>query len=69
MATQKQIIANRQNAKCSIGPKTEDGKAVVAKNALKHGIFSKQIVLEEESKKEFEAQRRIFTHNFTLRGY
>lgn len=44
MTTQKQTIANHLNARQSTGPISVDGKAVVAKNALKHGIFSKQIL-------------------------
>ena len=53
-ASLKQMEANRRNAKLSTGPKTEAGKGVVAKNSLKHGVFSKQILLEGESKKDFE---------------
>jgi len=39
MTTQKQIKANRQNAQKSTGPKTDEGKAAVSQNAVKHGIF------------------------------
>ncbi|MBM3500891.1 MAG: hypothetical protein FJX74_19705, partial [Armatimonadetes bacterium] len=35
MASDKQIEANRQNALASTGPRTEEGKAIVAQNALK----------------------------------
>ena len=40
LATQKQIAANRKNAKRSTGPKTAAGKARVSKNAIKHGVWS-----------------------------
>jgi hypothetical protein len=40
MATDKQIKANRQNAKLG-GVKTEEGKKVSRLNALKHGFVSK----------------------------
>jgi hypothetical protein len=68
MASEKQMIANRRNAKCSTGPRTENGKAVVAQNALKHGLFSKQIVLEEESKKEFDSLKAEFYAQFQPHG-
>jgi len=40
----KKIEANRRNAQQSTGPKTAEGKATSAKNAVKHGIFVKQIL-------------------------
>jgi hypothetical protein len=36
MATQKQIAANRRNAKLSTGLKTTEGKANVHLNSLRH---------------------------------
>jgi len=44
----KQINANRKNAKKSTGPKTPEGKATVAFNAMKHGILSRQVLLPDE---------------------
>jgi hypothetical protein len=35
MTTKKQIKANKQNAQLSTGPLTDQGKAIVAQNALK----------------------------------
>jgi len=40
LATQKQIEANRKNAKRSTGPKSAKGKARVSKNAIRHGVCS-----------------------------
>ena len=48
MATTKQIAANRRNALKSTGPKTPKGKAIVALNATKHGLLSREVLLPEE---------------------
>jgi hypothetical protein len=38
MATEKQIAANRANARRSTGPKTTAGKKRASQNALRHGL-------------------------------
>jgi hypothetical protein len=48
MASDKQIRANRRNARKSTGPKSPEGKAVVGLNALKHGLLSRQVLLPNE---------------------
>jgi hypothetical protein len=48
MATIKQIEANRRNTLQSTGPKTAQGKAVVALNAMKHGLLSRELLLPGE---------------------
>lgn len=47
MTTQKQIQANRENAKRG-GVKTANGKSVSRYNAVKHGLLSKEVLLEGE---------------------
>ncbi len=64
MVTQKQLKANRLNAQQSTGPKTNEGKAMVSQNAVKHGVFSKHILLDGESQKEFEALAMEFYEQF-----
>jgi hypothetical protein len=56
MATAAQIEANRRNAQRSTGPKTDDGKDRVRRNAFKHGITALTImpVLPREDPKELE---------------
>jgi len=49
-----QINANKNNAQKSTGPVTEAGKQNVANNALKHGLFSKQLILKTESDAEYQ---------------
>ena len=56
MTTNAQIKANRKNAKKSTGPRTEDGKARVAKNALKHGLLARDTVLPGEDPADFDRQ-------------
>ncbi len=57
MASKKQIEANRKNSKKSTGPKTEEGKAKSSMNALKHGLTSQKVWLNEEEKKDFHEFR------------
>ena len=38
MATEKQIAANRANARRSTGPKTVAGKMASSRNAFRHGL-------------------------------
>lgn len=50
MATsERKINANRQNAQKSTGPKSEAGKAVSRRNALKHGLKAIVVGLNEDS--------------------
>jgi hypothetical protein len=50
-----QLEANRKNAQKSTGPKTPQGKSRAGRNALKHGILSKHLLLEDETAQEFDA--------------
>jgi hypothetical protein len=57
MSSKRQIEANAKNAQLSTGPRTADGKARVASNALKHGLTGRQIVLPNESSEDFDSFR------------
>lgn len=48
-ASPKQINANQHNAQASTGPKTAQGKAISKYNALKHGLLSKEVLLDDEN--------------------
>jgi hypothetical protein len=48
MATLRQIAANRQNARQSTGPKSEQGKAHSRANALKHGLAGDGVVTPDD---------------------
>ena len=50
MASERQIAANRRNAKKSTGPRSAPGKNRASNNAYRHGLFSRRartIVAEE----------------------
>ena len=56
MATERQIAANRANAKRSTGPVTEAGKQASSQNALHHGLLSHScIILKGERADRFDA--------------
>ncbi len=57
MATEAQIAANRENAKKSTGPKTAEGKAASAQNAVKHGFFARDAVVRDEDQADFDLYR------------
>ena len=52
--SQKQIDANRRNAKKSTGPKTKEGKAKSAMNSMKYGIYSDKFLIKGEKKEDFD---------------
>lgn len=54
MPTDKQLNANRANAKHSTGPKSPEGKARVAANRLTHGLASRHVILPGESQQDYD---------------
>jgi hypothetical protein len=54
MATDKQIAANRLNALKSTGPRSAEGKARAARNAVRHGLLARDLLLESEDADTFE---------------
>ena len=54
MASHKQLLANRLNAKKSTGAKTPEGKRRSSLNAIKHGLTCEKHVAIGENKQEFE---------------
>jgi len=55
MAIKKQTKKKSRNALAPTGPRTLKGKARAAKNSLKHGLLSKDVLMEGESRKELNA--------------
>jgi hypothetical protein len=57
MASAAQILANRRNAQKSTGPRTEEGKAVSAQNAVRHGLLARDDVIGSEDQADFDRLR------------
>lgn len=57
MPTEKQISANRANAKKSTGPVTAAGKERASLNALRHGMYSQRVVLQYEHAPHYDELR------------
>lgn len=56
MSSKRKIEANQRNSLKSTGPRTKEGKEIVSRNALKHGLYSKKSpILPEEDPKEYQA--------------
>ena len=57
--SERRVQANRRNALRSTGPKTVRGKRTVARNAIKHGLLAREVVITagdgEENLEEFHA--------------
>jgi hypothetical protein len=59
LITTKQLIANKQNA-LKGGVKTSKGKAISRYNAMKHGLLSKEVLIEGEDEKSLlQLERNI----------
>ena len=54
MTTPKQRLSNKQNAKQSTGPKTDEGKQRSSQNALKHGTYALESVIPGEDPADFD---------------
>ena len=71
-ATDKQIAANRKNATKSTGPTTESGKAIAARNSIKHGLLAKEIVISAceglESHEQFDTLLNDLHNQFSPQG-
>ena len=63
MATQAQRKANRQNAKKSTGPRTDEGKARSSQNGLKHGLLARDAVMADEDPAEYDRQLQQLEEN------
>ena len=65
----EQIAANRENARRSTGPRTEEGKARAAQNARVHGLCSRQLHIDgDEEAALFSSIRASLTTELQPEG-
>jgi len=68
MSSEKRIAASRANGALSRGPKTPEGKARSARNATRHGLLARVIVLEQEPKDGFLEVAQSYSSVFAPRN-
>ena len=51
--SERKFAANQANARRSTGPRTPEGKRAAARNALTHGLSSRNVLLPGESEREY----------------
>ena len=68
MASDRQIAANRRNALHSRGPQTAEGRAHSRRNALKHGLTARSLILEGERATQFEELRTELITTYAPHG-
>jgi hypothetical protein len=64
----RKLAANRANAARSTGPRTAEGKARVAMNALRHGLASHTPLLPGEEPAELDALATAYQNDLRPRG-
>jgi hypothetical protein len=65
MATEKQILANQQNAKHSTGPRTEAGKRRSRRNAIRHGLTAETVIDTLENAADYKAFERAIKSDYS----
>jgi hypothetical protein len=65
MATEKQILANQQNAQHSTGPRTESGKRRSRRNAVRHGLTAETVIDTLEDAADYKAFERAIKSDYS----
>jgi hypothetical protein len=65
--TKAVLAANRANAKKSPGPRTAAGKLKASRNALTHRFFARELILNDDEKRQLESSRRRLESELTPR--
>jgi hypothetical protein len=64
MTSYRQVEANRRNALKSIGPKTEAGKQVSRRNAVRHGLTAETVLSALEDAEDYQAFEAAITADY-----
>jgi hypothetical protein len=64
MTSYRQIEANRRNARKSTGPKTEAGKEVSRRNAVRHGLTAETVISPLEDAEDYRAFEAAITADY-----
>jgi len=71
-SSQRRTEANRKNALTSSGPRTDEGKAVVSRNAIRHGIFARDLIIRaggyQENEEEYQGLLEALQSDLEPRG-
>jgi hypothetical protein len=59
-SSRAQLRANRRNARQSTGPRSADGKAHAARNAVSHGLYCRDLILPGERRRDFLSMRLAY---------
>jgi hypothetical protein len=66
--SEARLSANRQNAQFSTGPKTEPGKSVSSKNALKTALTGRTVLLSTDDADRYESHCDAFRQEWNPEG-
>src|SRR5215469_10805561 len=64
MTSLRQLETNRQNAQRSTGPRTEEGKEVSRRNALRHGLTAETVIEILEDPEDYKAFEATITADY-----
>jgi hypothetical protein len=64
MLSEQKIQANRLNALRSTGPRSPEGRAKSALNAIKHGLCAQTVIISSENSEEFSRYSKNLSADF-----
>ena len=68
MSSPRKINSARANGAKSHGPKTESGRKASSMNAVTHGLYSKSVVLQQESPEQHREMLDAYIQQFQPQG-